>query len=93
MEYCDRKDTINREQYYMDTFKPEYNILKFAGSNIGFVHSSETIEKIRIKKIGRKHSIETLAKMMGEHTQKQPKTRSRIYWPLKKLGRRWLMLS
>lgn len=50
LEYCDRKDTIKREQYYMDTFKPEYNILKFAGSNVGFVHSSETIEKIRMKK-------------------------------------------
>lgn len=49
----------------MDTFKPEYNILKFAGSAIGFVHSSEAIEKIRMKSIGRKHTIETLAKMMG----------------------------
>jgi len=66
LEYCDRKDVIMREQYYMDTFKPEYNILKFAGSAIGFVHSSEAIEKIRMKKIGgRKHTIETIAKMMG----------------------------
>lgn len=65
LEHCDRKDVIKREQYYMDTFKPEYNIKKFAGSSKGFVHSSETIEKIRMKKIGRKHTIETLAKMMG----------------------------
>lgn len=65
LEYCDKKDTIKREQYYMDTIKPEYNILQYAGSNTGFVHSSESIEKIRMKKIGRKHTIETLAKMMG----------------------------
>ena len=36
LEYCDKVNVINREQYYMDTFKPEYNILKFAGSAVGF---------------------------------------------------------
>lgn len=77
LEYCDRKDTINREQYYMDTFKPEYNILKFAGSNIGFVHSSETIEKIRMKKLGSKHTIETLAKMMGRTHSEATKSQIR----------------
>jgi len=75
LEYCDRKDTIKREQYYMDTFKPEYNILKFAGSNLGFVHSSESIEKIRMKKKGRKHTIETLAKMMGRTHSEATKNR------------------
>lgn len=65
LEYCDIKDVIKREQYYMDTLKPEYNIKKFAGSSLGFVPSSETIEKIRLKAIGRKHTIETLAKMVG----------------------------
>lgn len=77
LEYCDRKDTINREQYYMDTFKPEYNILKFAGSNIGFVHSSETIEKIRMKKLGSKHTIETLANMMGRTHSESTKSKIR----------------
>ena len=65
MEYCDRKNVIKREQYYIDTFKPIYNILKVAGSALGFVHSSEAIEKIRLKATGRKHTIETLTKMMG----------------------------
>jgi group I intron endonuclease len=32
LEYCDPSYTIGREQYYMDLFKPEYNILKIAGS-------------------------------------------------------------
>jgi group I intron endonuclease len=79
LEHCDRKDVIKREQYYMDTFKPEYNILKFAGSAIGFVHSSEAIEKIRMKSIGRKHTIETLAKWWVEHTQKQLKIKLRMF--------------
>ena len=65
LEYCDRENAIKREQYYIDTFKPEYNILKVAGSALGFKHSAETIEKLRLKATGRKHTIEALAKMMG----------------------------
>jgi group I intron endonuclease len=65
LEYCNREDVITREQYYIDTLKPVYNILKVAGSSLGRVHSTETIEKIRFKAIGRKHTVETLAKMMG----------------------------
>ena len=65
LEYCDNSHVINREQYYIDTFKPEYNILKLAGSNKGFKHSAETKELLRLKATGRKHTVETLAKMMG----------------------------
>lgn len=75
LEYCDREDVIKREQHYMDTFKPEYNVLKFAGSAIGFVHSPEAIEKIRLKSIGRKHTVETLAKMMGRTHSEATKNR------------------
>ena len=32
LEYCDNKYRIKQEQYYLDLFKPEYNILKIAGS-------------------------------------------------------------
>jgi hypothetical protein len=31
LEYCDIKDTIKREQFYIDSLNPEYNILKIAG--------------------------------------------------------------
>jgi group I intron endonuclease len=53
LEYCDKKDLLNREQYYMDTLKPEYNILKVAGSPLGYKHSTEALEKIRTSSIGR----------------------------------------
>ena len=43
LEYCNVKNTIVREQYYLDKFKPEYNILQIAGSSLGFKHSEETI--------------------------------------------------
>ena len=33
------------EQKYIDQLKPAYNILKKAGSPLGFKHSKETIAK------------------------------------------------
>ncbi len=39
LEYCDTKDLLNREQYYIDLLKPEYNILQKADSSLGFKHS------------------------------------------------------
>ena len=47
LEYCDNQNLIAREQYYLDLFKPEYNILKIAGSSLGFKHSSLTLQKLR----------------------------------------------
>jgi group I intron endonuclease len=32
LEYCDSSEVVTREQYYLDLFKPEYNILSTAGS-------------------------------------------------------------
>ena len=36
LEYCDPAFILEREQYYLDTLKPEYNILKVAGSSLKF---------------------------------------------------------
>jgi group I intron endonuclease len=70
LEYCDPKDTIKREQYYMDLFKPEYNILKTAGSRAGHKHTKESKTKISAAMSGDKHPLygktlpeETKAKM------------------------------
>lgn len=50
LEYCVLEILIEREQYYLDTLQPEYNILKTAGSLKGFKHSEATIEKLKKKK-------------------------------------------
>ncbi|AKQ53318.1 GIY endonuclease (mitochondrion) [Sclerotinia sclerotiorum 1980 UF-70] len=52
LEYCDSKGLIIREQYYIDLLKPEYNILRKAGSALGFKHREETIAKMSISKAG-----------------------------------------
>jgi len=46
LEYCEAADVLEREQYYLNLFKPQYNILKTAGSILGFKHSQETKRKL-----------------------------------------------
>ncbi len=43
---------LEREQYYLDTLRPEFNILTIAGSNLGFKHSNEVKRKISSKLTG-----------------------------------------
>ncbi len=61
LEYCDSSIIIEREQYYIDLLKPEYNILKVAGSLFGFKHSPESLQKMR--EIALNRSDETKAKL------------------------------
>ena len=63
LEYCEPSVLIKREQYYIDLLKPVYNILKIAGSFYGFKHSVETIERIRLAKLGRKRDETTKLKI------------------------------
>lgn len=44
IEYCNKNDVIEREQYYFNLLKPEYNILQVAGSSLGFKHSEDTLK-------------------------------------------------
>lgn len=47
LEYDESADIIKREQYYLDLFKPEYNICLIAGSSLGRITSDETRLKLR----------------------------------------------
>jgi len=42
LEYCSPEKCLEREQYYLDLLKPEYNLLKTAGSSLGFKHSADS---------------------------------------------------
>jgi GIY-YIG catalytic domain/NUMOD1 domain len=63
IEYCDPAIIIEREQYYFDNLRLEYNTLKFARSLIGFKHNIKTLERMRIVKLGRKHNEATKLKL------------------------------
>jgi group I intron endonuclease len=65
-----RELILKREQYYIDSLSPEYNILKTAGSSLGFKHLEESITKMKeINKgenhplFGKSHSAETITRM------------------------------
>jgi group I intron endonuclease len=45
LEYCEKNIVLEREQYYLDTLNPAYNILKVAGSNSGHKQREESILK------------------------------------------------
>jgi group I intron endonuclease len=45
LEYCDENLVLIREQHYLDSLNPEYNLLKIAGSLTGFKHSETSILK------------------------------------------------
>jgi len=63
LEYCEPKNLIEREQYYLDLFSPQYNILKIAGSSFGFKHTLETLTKISLAKISNTFSKEHKTKL------------------------------
>lgn len=46
LEKCNKSLCIEREQFYIDTLNPEYNLCKIAGSTLGRKHTEETKKKI-----------------------------------------------
>jgi hypothetical protein len=46
IEYCQKELCVEREQYYLDTLKPQYNKRTDATLNLGVKNSKETREKI-----------------------------------------------
>ena len=51
LEYCTPEKCIEREQYYLYLLNPEYNILKTAGSSLGFKHSADSKIFLHIKRL------------------------------------------
>jgi len=46
---------LEREQFYLDLLIPDYNILKYAYSLLGFKHSEETLEKLKTRIVSPEH--------------------------------------
>jgi hypothetical protein len=62
LERCKRNELLIREQYYIDTLKPWFNICPKAGSGLDRRLSAETKEKLRQANLGKKQSEETREK-------------------------------
>lgn len=70
MELCPRELCIEREQWWIDTLKPDLNIQKIADSALGVKRTEETKRKCREAHLGKWLSEEAIAK----RTAKQVKT-------------------
>lgn len=66
LEYCEPEDCIKKEQYYIDLLNPEYNILKIAGSPLGYNHSEESKRKISERMKGNKNAKNGLGRQRAE---------------------------
>jgi len=54
---ADKKNLLEREQFYLDSMKPVYNILKIAGSCLGVKRSKETCKRMSAARKGVPSSI------------------------------------
>ncbi len=73
IEYCDKAETVQREQYYLDHFDFDYNVLEKANSSLGYKHTEGTIEKMKGRQnlLGYKHTEETIVKLKELQTNKK----------------------
>lgn len=59
---ADKSNLINREQFWLDFFKPSYNKRKIADSCLGVKRSPESRQKMALSQLGKKQSEETKLK-------------------------------
>lgn len=99
---CAKEDLIKNEQFFIDFYKPYFNICLIAGSKLGVKMSEdvrakmriakcmmtkETKEKLRIINIGKHHSEETKLKMRIAHLGKYPSVESKERMSIAQKGR------
>jgi group I intron endonuclease len=88
---------LKREQYYLDTLKPEYNILKAANSRIGSKHSLKTKALMSIKLKGVNNP--SFGKRLSEETRLKIGESLKAFWlgnkfkPLKRTPETKLKMS
>lgn len=77
---CATEDLLFYEQLVIDAFKPTYNLCRVAGSKQGWVTPEEVKTKMRLKALGKKHTIEARQKMSATRKGRKAslETRHRI---------------
>lgn len=80
IEYCEINLLLIREQWYLDTLTPSFNIAKIAASRLGIKASPETIKKLSDSHKGFVPSEETRKKLSeaGKGRKMSPEHRERL---------------
>jgi group I intron endonuclease len=93
LEHCPAEALVSREQFYFNTLHPELNLNPLAATNLGFKHSQETVEKMRVARLGIPLSPEWRAAMSAgmKGVKRQPFTPEHCkaigdFWRGKKRG-------
>lgn len=87
LEYCSSEDVRSREQYYLDSLAPEYNICKIAGVTTGRQASIETRQKMSEVKRGRLFSEERKESMRKAREGKVVSEETRLKMSEKHTGK------
>jgi len=65
LEYCDKEKLLEREQFYIDMSKPQYNLSPTAGNSLGVKHTTET--RARMSAAKKLMTDETKKKLAAYH--------------------------
>lgn len=63
LEICDKDNVRDREQYFIDTHKPHYNVLTLVSSSLGLKHTEEVKDILRKLRTGAVQSPEVRSKI------------------------------
>jgi len=89
LEECDKSLLLQREQFYLDTLKPEYNLCLKAGSPLGMKRTQEARDKMSAAQT--QMTQETKAKLSAVHMGKKHTQETRDKISLAKMGNtNWL---
>lgn len=61
LELCEKEALLTREQYYMDEYKPQYNIAPIAGNCLGIKRSKTVVERMS------EHQLQKTNKRVGQY--------------------------
>lgn len=88
LEDAEPRKLIEREQYYLDTIHPEYNMAPTAGSRLGLRHTDEARRKISEGNRGKHVSEETRRRISeaqkGKHLSAEHLSKMRQAWTPKR---------
>ena len=90
LECCRPENLLIREQWYIDTLSPRYNICKIAGNSLGVKRTEETKKKLSESHKGQKAWNKGIPQSEKQKTEHSLKMKGRIS-PMK--GKKWKIES